>query len=116
MPVLVSARLAPVLMVVVWVWLLLALLASLSEVSVAVAVTVDGPATVARQVITMLRTSAPLAPSVPRLQSIWVGVVATQFWLAGVADTKLAPLGSVTRRRTLPAASTALLSTRIVYA
>jgi hypothetical protein len=98
--------------VVVALSVLLAALVSLSAVSTALAFTVARPGTVARQTKSMVRTSAPSAPSVPRLQSIWVALVATQFWLAGEAEMKLAPLGTLKRTRVLMAASSALLSIR----
>ncbi|MDH4392254.1 MAG: hypothetical protein QE285_12640 [Aquabacterium sp.] len=96
------------------VWVLLALFASLSAVTVAVALITDGPATTARQVSTMVRTSLPSAPTVPRLHRTVVLLLATQLALAGLTDTRAAPPGTLKFRRVLVAASTALLSTRTV--
>ena len=113
-PDLARARLPPSTTVVVSVWVLLALLVSLSALTVALALMTAGPATVARQVTTTVRTSAPSAPRVPRLHCTVVALTGTQLAPAGLADTKLAPLGTCTVRRVLSDASTALLSTRAV--
>ena len=113
-PVLVKPRSAPAITVVVAFWLLLAGLASLSADSSAVALITDGPATVARQVSTMLRTSAPNGPRLPKSHCTVVALTGAQFCNAGEADTNAALAGTVKVSRVLVDASTALLSTRIV--
>ena len=116
MAVLVNARFAPSITVVVAVWVLLSRFESLSELSTALALTTDGPGTVTRQVSTMVRASERLGPMAPRLHAT-VGAaaaVSTQFCDAGEADTNAAPLGTVKLRRLLAEASTALLSMRSV--
>ena len=84
----------------------------MSAVSVARAVMTAGPATVARQVSTMLRTSAREPRSVPRLHATVVLLPAckAQFCEAGDAETKTAPLGTFKLSRVLTASSRALLS------
>ena len=109
-PVLARARLAPLMTLVVWFWLLLPLLVSLSAVRVAVDAMVAGPGPSARQRTVTLRASAPLPPTAPSVQVMSVAVVGTQLAPAGEADTKVAPAGTVRVRRTLVAASAALLS------
>ena len=90
-----SARLAPLMTLVVWPWVLLPRLLSLSALSVAVDDTVVGPGPLARQRKVTSRTSVPPPASVPRLQLTTVAEVAVQAAPAGEADTKVAPAGTV---------------------
>ncbi len=111
-PVLVSARLAPVLTVVTSDCVLLDGLTSLSAVSVAVAPIVVGPGPSARQRIVMSLGPVPLPAIDPSSQTTRVGVCSAQLADAGDADTNVAPAGTSSVSRVLVAASGALLSTR----
>ena len=108
----VKARLAPLMTVVFWVSLLLPALLSLSAVKAIDELIVAGPGPRARQVKVTLRTSRPEPPTVPRLHCTTVADTGAQLAPAGLAETKVAPAGTVRVRRTLLAASAALLSTR----
>ena len=112
-PVLASARLAPLTTVVVAFWVLLSLLVSLLALMVVLAATEVMPGPAARQVKLISRTSAPLPASVPMLQSICVGEVGVQLALAGEAETKLAAPAVICRRSAVfSAAMDASLSMR----
>jgi hypothetical protein len=106
--VLVRRRSAPANTVVVAFWVLLARLVSLLALMVAVALMV--PAATARQVKLTVRAPAPLPSKVPMLQVTSVALVATQLALAGDAETKVAPLGTLTVSTVLVAALASVLS------
>ena len=108
-----SARFAPLTTLVVWLWVLLPTLLSLSADNTAVAVMVVGPGPRARQYRVRSRTSVPLGPRVPRLHATTVADCSPQFALAGLADTKVAPAGTVNVNWVFSDASAVLLSTRM---
>jgi hypothetical protein len=68
------------------------------------------PAARARQVTLMTRAPVPLPARVPTLQVMRVELVATQLALAGEAETKVAPAGTLSVTTVLVAASASVLS------
>ena len=106
--VLVRRRSAPASTVVVAFWVLLPRLLSLSAEMVAVALMT--PAAVARQVKLTVRASVPLPARVPTLQVTSVALVATQLAFGGEAETKVAPLGTLSVSTVLVASPASVLS------